>query len=129
MLVVDASILAPAVADAGQDGIRFRARLRGETVAGPDLLRLEVSSVLRRHTTAGQLTARQAEAALDDLLDFPISVFPTAPLLSRAWELRENVTTYDGCYIALAEALGEPLITADHRLSGAPGLRCTVEAL
>lgn len=127
VLVVDASVLAPVVADAGRDGERFRARLRDETLIGPDLLRVEVASVLRRHVDHGSLTPRQAQAAMDDLLALPIVIYPTAPLLRRVWELRPNVTAYDGCYVALAEAVGVPLLTADQRLANAPGLRCTVE--
>jgi len=129
MLVVDASVLAPVVADAGSDGQRFRERLRGETLIGPDLLRVEVASVLRRHTGNGSLTAQQANAAIDDLLAFPITAYPTAPLLWRVWELRPNVTAYDACYIALAEAVGFPLLTADRRLADAPGLQCALEVL
>jgi predicted nucleic acid-binding protein len=129
VLVVDASILAPVIADAGSDGRRFRERLRHETVAGPDLLRIEVTSVLRRHANTGRLTPAQAAAAIGDLLDFPIRVFPTAHLLRRVWELRQNMTAYDGCYIALAEALDSPLVTADRRLANSPGLRCEVEVL
>jgi predicted nucleic acid-binding protein len=127
VLVVDASVLAPVVADAGGDGQRFRKRLGGETVVGPDLLRVEVASVLRRHAGHGNLTAQQADAAIDDLLAFPITVYPTAPLLLRVWELRPNVTAHGGCYVALAEVLGVPLVTADRRLANAPGLRCVVE--
>jgi predicted nucleic acid-binding protein len=47
-------------------------------------------------------------------------------LLDRMWQLRENVTAYDAAYVALAEALDCPVVTADARLSRAPGLRCTV---
>lgn len=129
MLVVDASVLAPVVADSGRDGRRFRERLRGETVVGPDLLRVEVASVLRRRAGNAGLTPQQADAAIDDLLAFPITVYPTAPLLRRVWELRPNVTAYDGCYVALAEATGFPLVTADRRLANAPGLRCAVEVV
>lgn len=129
MLVVDASVLAPAVADGGSDGQRFRERLREETVLAPDLLRVEVASVLRRHAGNGNLTAEQARMAIEDLLAFPITVYPTAPLLRRVWELRPNVTAYDGCYVALAEAVGFPLLTADRRLAHAPGLRCAVEVV
>lgn len=127
VLVVDASVLAPVVADAGQDGLRFRERLRGELVAGPDLLRVEVVSVVRQHANRGQLTAEQADAAIADLLDFPVTLFPTTPLLRRVWELRQNLTAYDGCYVALAEAVDSPLVTGDRRLARATGLRCVVE--
>ncbi|MFV0260225.1 MAG: type II toxin-antitoxin system VapC family toxin [Acidimicrobiales bacterium] len=129
MVVVDASVLAPVVADGGVDGYRFRARLRGEIVVGPDLLRVEVTSVLRRHANSGQLTAEEAERAVGDLLTFPITVFPTAPVLGRVWELRHNLTAYEACYVALAEAIQQPLLTADHRLANAPGLPCQVETI
>jgi predicted nucleic acid-binding protein len=129
VLVVDASVLAPVVADAGSDGRRFRERLRGETVVGPDLLRVEVSSVLWRHASHGSLTPQQADAAIADLLAFPVTVYPTGPLLRRVWELRQNVTAYDACYVALAEAVGYPLVTADRRLASAPGIRCEVEVV
>ena len=117
------------LADAGGDGERFRDRLRGETVFGPDLLRIEVTSVLRRHASTGQLTPEQADAAVNDLLAFPVKVFPTGPLLPRVWELRFNLSTYDSCYVALAEAVDAVLLTADHRLARAPGPRCNIEAL
>ena len=52
MIVVDASVLAVAVADDGKDGDHARARLRGEHLAAPELLDLEVTSVLRRQMRA-----------------------------------------------------------------------------
>ena len=127
MLVVDASVLAPAIIDAGTDGDTIRARLRGEAIAGPDLLRIEVLAVIRKSLIAGALTATQADDAVEDLLDLPVSVFPSAPLLRRAWALRDNVTAYDASYVALAEALDCPLLTADTRLANAPGPTCAVE--
>lgn len=51
------------------------------------------------------------------------------PLLGRAWELRQNLTIYDGVYVALAERLGTTLVTADNRLGQAPGTRCRIEVL
>jgi predicted nucleic acid-binding protein len=127
VLVVDASVLAPAIVDAGTDGDTIRARLRGESIAGPDLLRIEVLAVIRKQLIAGALTATQADDAVEDLLDLPVSVFPSAPLLHRAWALRDNVTAYDACYAVLAEALDCPLLTADTRLANALGTTCAVE--
>jgi len=125
VLVVDASVLAPAIVDAGTDGADIRARLRGESIAGPDLLRVEVLAVIRKRRIDGSLTVDQADAAVDDLLDLPLSVFPAAPLLRRAWALRDNLTAYDAFYIALAEALDCPLLTADARLAN----NCAVELI
>lgn len=124
MLVVDASVIAPAVADGGPDGEACRARIKGESLAAPDLLRIEAISVIRRQLANGALTPAQANNAIEDLLNVPIVVYPTAPLLRRAWELRDNATAYDACYVALAEALGCALATADQRLANAPGARC-----
>ena len=47
-------------------------------------------------------------------------------LLDRAWELRESLSAYDASYVALAELLGCNLLTADARLSRAPGVRCPI---
>lgn len=112
------------VADGGPDGGACRARIKGQSLAAPDLLRVEVVSVIRRQLANGSLTAAQATNAIEDLLDLPITVYPTAALLRRAWELRDNLTAYDACYVALAEALGCSLATADQRLTHAPGARC-----
>jgi len=45
------------------------------------------------------------------------------------WALRENLTVYDAAYVALAECLGVPLLTADSRLANVPGARCRIEVL
>jgi predicted nucleic acid-binding protein len=129
VLVIDASILATALGDDGSDGAVARARLRDQQLAAPELIDLEVMSVLRRQLSAGQLDVRRAQLALADLLDLPIERAPHAPLLSRCWDLRDNLTVYDAAYVALAEALGTVLLTADTRLANAPGLRCPVEVL
>lgn len=129
MLVVDASVIAPAVADGGESGLRHRQRLRGEQLTAPDLLRVEVLSALRRQHLRGGLDAGQVAAAVDDLLDLDLEVYPTGPLLRRAWQLRNNITAYDACYVALAEVLGCPLLTADARLARAGGPTCDIELI
>lgn len=129
MIVVDASVLAPALADDGLDGDRARSRLTGEALAAPELIDLEVASVFRRLAAAGALPLRRAELALHDLVALPLRRAPHRALVSRCWELRANLTCYDAAYVALAEMLDAPLITADARLSRAPGARCAVEVL
>lgn len=129
MIVVDASVLVPALGDDGADGDQARSRLDGESLAAPQLIDLEVSSVLRRLLLAGHLPARRAELALSDLVALPLRRVSHRTLLPRCWDLRDNLTPYDAAYLALAEILGVPLVTADLRLSQAPGLRCDVELL
>jgi predicted nucleic acid-binding protein len=45
----------------------------------------------------------------------------------RIWELRDNLTPYDAAYVALAEALEVPLVTADQRLAQASGIDCELK--
>jgi len=95
----------------------------------PHLLDVEVTAALRRRVRLGQTRPTRAFEALADLADLAALRWDHAPLLGRAWELRENVTAYDGVYVALAEALDAVLVTSDVRLSRTPGLRCEVEVL
>jgi predicted nucleic acid-binding protein len=54
-----------------------------------------------------------------------VELFTYEPFATRVWELRENVSAYDGWYVALAESLGGTFATLDHRLTKATGPRCT----
>ncbi|MDQ3677969.1 MAG: type II toxin-antitoxin system VapC family toxin [Actinomycetota bacterium] len=129
MLVVDASVLAPALADDGRDGDAARARLRGQSLVAPELIDLETTSVIRRQSEAGHLDLRRAGLALTDLVKLPLRRAPHRPLLPRCWELRQSLTVHDAAYIALAEVLDVALLTADARLANAPGPRCEIELL
>lgn len=127
VLVVDASVLAVAVGDDGKDGDAARSRLRGETLAAPELVDLEVVSVLRRQNRVGVFDDRRAALAMTDLKALPIQRASHLSLLARCWELRENLPIYDAAYVALAEALEATLLTGDRRLARALGPTCTVE--
>lgn len=129
MIVVDASVLTPALADDGADGDLARAHLRGQVLAAPGLIDLEVSSILRRLVLSERLPVPRAQQALADLIALPLQRAPHLPLLARCWSLRDNLSVYDGSYVALAESLECVLLTADARLSRAPGLRCIVEVV
>jgi predicted nucleic acid-binding protein len=101
----------------------------GETLHAPHLIDVEVAQVLRRYARAGVLGAERGAEALEDLADFPITRYPHQVLLFRIWELRNNVTAYDACYLALAEALGAPLVTRDAKLAAAAGHRAPIELM
>jgi predicted nucleic acid-binding protein len=47
----------------------------------------------------------------------------------RAWQVRHDVSFYDALYVALAEATGLALVTADARIARAEGPRCRVEVV
>jgi predicted nucleic acid-binding protein len=129
VIVIDASVLAPALADDDIDGDRARGRLRGERLVAPELVDLEVVSVLRRAASAGRLEERRSAQALADLGTLPLRRVSHLPLLPRVWELRDNLTAYDAAYVALAEVLGLLLLTADEPLKRAAGIRCEIEVL
>jgi predicted nucleic acid-binding protein len=129
VLVIDASVLAVALLDDGRDGDTVRNRLRGERLAAPALIDLEVASVWRGLARGGHLDPRRVGLALKDLQELPMQRVEHACLLSRCWELRDNLTIYDAAYIALAEALQVPLLTGDRRLSRSTGPRCTIEVM
>ena len=40
----------------------------------------------------------------------PLARVPHVALLPRIWQLRHNLSVYDAAYVALAEALGAPLL-------------------
>jgi predicted nucleic acid-binding protein len=129
VIVVDASVLTTALGDDGVDGRRARTRLSGEQLVAPEVIDLEVISAWRRLCAAGQLGSDRASQAVADLLAFRVERVPHKPLLQRCWELRDNVTVYDAAYIALAETIRATLLTADERLTNAPGARCAFELL
>jgi predicted nucleic acid-binding protein len=88
----------------------------------PEIFYAEVSGVLRRAEINGLITSDRAAVALDELLKAPVRRALVKPLLSEAWTMRSNVTVADALYVVLARHLGATLVTADVRLSKAPGL-------
>ncbi len=101
----------------------------GREAAAPDLLVFEVLAALRRHVLAGGLDPQRAAAAVHDLGDLAIELFPTLSLRDRAWALRNNLTAADALFVALAESLDEPLATRDAGLSRAASTHSDVEVV
>jgi predicted nucleic acid-binding protein len=118
-----------ALSERTPESIALRERLRAEVLAAPQVVDLEVVIALRRLLHRGELSLTAAERALGRLQRLRIERHTHPPLLPRIWGLRTNVTPHDAAYVALAEALGVPLLTADARLANAPGIRCEVELL
>ena len=129
MTVVDTSLVVDFLL--GTDTAdRVEAILEREgTVAAPDLLVFEVLAVLRRLAARGDVAPERARGAIDDLADFPVDIIPSLPLRHRAWELRQNLTAGDALFVALAEALDEPLATKDRALATAAREHAGVEAI
>ncbi len=130
MIVIDASVLANALGDDDADGRTARDELRAAgALVAPDLVDVETVSVLRKRWLARTISDERLRTAVADLERLDLERVPTLRMVRRAFELRANVTAYDATYLALAEALGCELLTADRRLAGAPATRCVVRVL
>lgn len=129
MTVLDSSVVFDFLVSADRPRDADQLLLGEAEAAAPDLLVFEVVAALRRQVVAGGLKEARAAAALADLGDLAIELFPTLPLRERAWELRENLTAADGMFVALAEALSEPLATSDRRLAAAARSLTGVEVI
>ncbi len=123
-LVVDATTVVAALVDGGRDGEWATKLLESEPLAAPHLLPAEVANILRRAARAGDVSVDLASLAHADFLRLRVELFPYEPFAERVWQLRDNVTSYDGWYVALAEHLVAPLATLDARLASAAGPRC-----
>ena len=129
MLVVDASCLYLVVIDGiGSEAIRDRLAMDPDHAA-PHVIDAEVLGAIRRDHMLGRIDATAASQAVDDLSGWPAERFGHRTLIERAWEIRDNVRTWDALYVALAEALDATLLTLDRRLGRADGPRCAIEVL
>ena len=125
MIVLDASAAVQALLNDGQ----ARLLVAAESLHAPHLVDAEVLSALRRLIGAGTLTADDGARCVYTWSRIGVIRYAAGPLLERIWELRQTISAYDAMYVALAEQLDCALVTADDRLSGAPGLRCAVTVL
>ncbi len=123
MLVIDTSALVEALMMDGP----ARVRIANGNLQAPDLIDAEVLSVFRRLVLANALGETNALQALNAAARLGLRRHPSRALWPRAWDLRTNLSAYDALYVALAEQLDAPLLTADARLARAPGLRCSIE--
>lgn len=128
MIVVDASV----VVDYVLDTIRAPAAVRamfGQRLRAPDIIDFEVLAAIQRLTNSGAIDRPTGAQSLSDLSLMKIRRAPSGPLLTRAFELRNSVATGDALYVALAERLDCPLMTADGRLARCHGHRANIQMI
>jgi len=123
-LVVDASFVVAALIDSGPVGTWADGMLDSDDLAAPHLMPVEAANIIRRGELAGTIGADTAALAHADLLTLRVALFAYEGFAPRVWELRQNLSTYDGFYVAVAESLSGDLATLDRRLSRATGPRC-----
>ena len=93
----------------------------------PHVLDGEVISALLGLMRGQKISEREADAALSNYRTFPVERQDVLPLWPRLKSLHANLSAYDAQYVALAEALRIPLITADARIKRSGIARCEVE--
>lgn len=124
MPVVDASVVVDWVAPDSDAASPARMLLRrwaseGVGLLGPQLLLEEVSNALVTGVRRRRWSGAQADAAYAILGQLPLAVRDVPADLDRAFELSRRFDehpVYDMVYVALAERLGEQLMTADAAL-------------
>lgn len=127
MTVYDSSVYVDALVADNEGGSTARAALRARTVLEvPAIFAAEALSALRSLSARRLLSPIRAATAVEQVLTTRTIQYPFEPFARRVWELRDNITVYDGWYVALAEWLETDLVTGDNHLVEAPGPRCPV---
>jgi predicted nucleic acid-binding protein len=85
----------------------------------PEFCIIECVNVLWKQVRFQGMPQDRAENLINDLIALPLHIAPVTMLLRRALQIgaAHQLAVYDSVYIALAEQLGHPLITADERQS------------
>jgi predicted nucleic acid-binding protein len=127
VIVIDTSaVLEALVGDRPEPRLTQRLAHAGELHA-PHLIDVELLSALRGLVRGGKLTEDRATDIRRDIADLRLVRYPIAGIADRVWALRDAMTSYDACYVALSEALGLTLVTTDARLGRSSGHTAKIE--
>jgi predicted nucleic acid-binding protein len=121
LIVIDASAALEFLLRAESVPELTSAMAQVETIASPVTLDLEILNVLRRQIQDKIITHQRGEKALDLYWALPFKKYDTSLLVGGIWKLRNNFTSYDASYIALAELLNIPVYTKDQKWRDKPG--------
>ncbi len=85
----------------------------------PDLFFVECANVLWKYVSRYGLKPRAATRYLADLHALRLAVIPTSALTQAALKIAMDlsISVYDAFYVATAQFLNVPLVTADKRLA------------
>jgi predicted nucleic acid-binding protein len=103
------------------------ARVVGKDIHAAALIEVEVVSGLGRLQRRRRIAEDRAMIGLEWFLDLGIEKQHRLEITRRIFALRHRLSAYDAAYVAVAEWIEAPLLTADGRLSRAHGHRAKVE--
>lgn len=128
--VVDASVgiklfLVEPLADEAHNLFAHLADVPPASFYVPDLFFVECANILWKYVWRFGYSPDAAKQDVADLVRLPVYLVSAADLVESALALSmlHRISAYDGVYVALAQQLSLPLVTADealvHRLEGA----------
>jgi predicted nucleic acid-binding protein len=114
--IVDATVAIKWVV--AEQGTTEALALLGNMLLAPSLLRAECANILWKKVRRGEMSTGEAGIAARILASFEVEYCSSEPTLARvlALALALDHPAYDCVYLALAEARGVPLVTADEKL-------------
>jgi predicted nucleic acid-binding protein len=132
--VLDASVLGAALFLEIHSPLAHQALTGDTSFIAPDLIFAEMASLAAKKVWRGEEEQGSAAEALSKVSALLSEIVPMASLTPRAFELAASihVSAYDAIYLALAEARGIKVVTADARLArsaSTAGLGDLIESL
>jgi predicted nucleic acid-binding protein len=121
MVVADSSAFVEVLVASPKAAHVMRA-LEGQQIHAPDLISFEVLSAIRGHVRGAKLTPKVGLAAMRafEAVEDRLELWPLLEIMTeRAIQSRENISSYDATYVALASIMPCPLVTADAKLGRA----------
>lgn len=116
-VVIDASALLPCWLPETLTAASLRV-LEGSALCAPTLLYFEAGNILWKSVRRGLLSIEQAHQSQRDIHELNIELIEDRllPMLTLEIAHTYQITFHDATYVAIANLLALPLITADQRL-------------
>ena len=102
-------------------GLAVAGIIESASLVAPELMDVEVLSVLRRAVLNGELEEARARMAVDDLAYWPVERISHSPLAPLAWQHYQNVSAYDAFYVCHCPCLR--IAVAHCRRAASEGIR------
>jgi predicted nucleic acid-binding protein len=124
-VVIDSSVAAKWVLDEPDsdqaDRLMLDAATAGHRLIVLDLALVEIANAIWKRYHRKLCTASEASAQLESLFQIPLHIEPALPRLPRGSAIAQNYgrSVYDALFVALAEELNLPGVTADEPLQKA----------
>ena len=115
--VVDASVAVKWFVSEIHSDVALRLLEPDLIISAPDLIGPEIANTIWKKVRRQELTPAEATEILNAFENIGVEIYPSAVLLSSAFELAVALdrTVYDSLYLALAVAQDGVLVTADQR--------------